>query len=71
MALGEAELGEARQWLPSEVASGVPSSVSPGPGQEDAAVLGVTAMLGAAAPGPGGGPALSLLVLQQGSAGNR
>lgn len=55
MALEQAELGEAGQWVPTEdmeMASGVPSPVSPGPGQEDAAVLGVTALLGAAAPGP-------------------
>lgn len=55
MALEEADLGEAGQWVPAEameVAGGVPSPVSPGPGREDAAVLGATALLGAAAPGP-------------------
>ena len=70
----EAELGEAGQWVPAEameVAGGVPSPVSPGPGQEDAAVLGATALLGAAAPGPRRSPALRLHAHQHGSAGDR
>lgn len=74
MVLGKVELGDARQWVPSEdmeVTTGIPGSVSTGPGQEDAAVLGVTAMLGAAAPGPRGGPAPAFPASQQGAAENR
>ena len=66
--------GRSWQWVPTEameVASGVPSPVSPGPGHEDAAVLGATALLGAAAPGPRRSPALRLHAHQQGSAGDR
>lgn len=73
MVLGEAELGGARQWVPSEdmeVATGIPSSVSTGPGQQEAAVLRVIAMLGAAAPGPRGGPAPAFPVGQQGTPEN-
>lgn len=72
--LGEAELGDPRQRVPSgdmEVATGVPSSMSTGPDWEDAAVLGVTVMLGAVAPGSRGGPAPALPANQQESAGNR
>ena len=54
-----------------EVATGVSSSMSTGPDWEDAAVLGVTAMLGAAAPGSRGGPASDPPANQQRSAENR
>lgn len=49
----------------------LPSSLSIGPGPEDAVVLGVTAMLGAAAPSPREGPAPALSVDQQGPDRNR
>lgn len=54
--------GRSWQWVPTEameVAGGVPSPVSPGPGHEDAAVLGATALLRAAAPGPRAKPSTS------------
>lgn len=72
--LGEAELGDPRQWVSSgdmEVATGVSSSLSKGLDWEDAAVLGVTAMVGAAARSSREGPAPALPTNQQESAGNR
>lgn len=54
-----------------EVATGVSSSLSTDPDREDAAVLGVIAMLGAAASDSRGGLASDLPANQQGSAGNR
>lgn len=59
MVLGKAELGDARQRVPSEdmeVATGTPGSVSTGPGQEEAAVLGGHCYAGGCGPRPKGRP---------------
>lgn len=66
--LGEAELGEPTQWAQWAHRGG---SVSTGPAGKDAAVLGVTAMLGTTVPDSRGGPAPALPANQQGSGENR